>query len=77
VVKKIILFLRGRSSEVRDTIKTEMNQASRDMKYEEAAKCRDQLKAIESFMLNEKKITHDFTDRDIICISSNPRQFGS
>ena len=73
VVKKIILFLRGRSSEVRDTIKAEMNQASKDMKYEEAAKCRDQLKAIESFMLNEKKITHDFTDRDIICISSKEK----
>ena len=47
-----------------------MNQLSKDMDYEEAAKYRDQLEAVENFMLNEKKITHDFMDRDIICISA-------
>ena len=70
VIKKIILFLKGRSNEVRDAIKYKMNQLSKDMEYEEAAKYRDQLEAVENFMLNEKKITHDFMDRDIICISA-------
>ena len=70
IIKKITLFLKGRSSEVRDAIKNSMINASDKMFYEEAAKYRDQLEAINNFMLNEKKITHDFMDRDIICVSS-------
>ena len=70
IIKKITLFLKGRSSEVRDAIKNSMINASEKMLYEEAAKYRDQLEAINNFMLNEKKITHDFMDRDIICVSS-------
>jgi len=70
VIKKISLFLKGRSGDVRDTIKYEMAEASKNMEYEEAAKYRDQLEAVENFMLNEKKVTHDFMDRDIVCTSS-------
>ncbi len=70
IIDKIILFLKGRSNEVRDKIEHEMNKASSNLQYEEAAKYRDKLKSINSFILNEKKVTHDFMDRDIVCVSS-------
>ena len=71
IIKKIILFLKGRSNEVRDKIYSEMKQASENMMYEDAAKFRDQLNIINNFIMNEKKISHDFKDRDIICVSTN------
>tara|TARA_Y100000768_G_scaffold341241_1_gene285603 strand:- start:4814 stop:6565 length:1752 start_codon:yes stop_codon:yes gene_type:complete len=71
IIKKIILFLKGRSNEVRDKILSQMNHASENMMYEDAAKYRDQLDIINNFIMNEKKISHDFRDRDIICVSSS------
>ena len=70
IIKKIILFLKGRSNEVRDKIYSQMKLASENMMYEDAAKYRDQLDVINNFIINEKKISHDFKDRDIICVSS-------
>ena len=71
IIQRIKLFLKGRSKEVRDGIKNKMDQASESLSYEQAARYRDQLSAIESFMLKQKKVSHDFMDRDIICVSSD------
>ena len=70
MIKKIKMFLRGRSAKVRIGIKDKMDNASHNLRYEEAARFRDQLNAIDSFISKQKKISHDFMDRDIICLSS-------
>ena len=70
MIQKIKMFLKGRSAEVRIGIKDKMDNASQNMHYEEAAQFRDQLKAIDSFIDSQKKVSHDFMDRDIICLSS-------
>ena len=70
MIQKIKMFLKGRSAEVRIGIKDRMDNASQNMHYEEAAQFRDQLKAIDSFIDSQKKVSHDFMDRDIICLSS-------
>mgnify|MGYP001170249444 FL=1 len=70
IIQKIKMFLKGRSKEVRDGIKEKMSQASSELNYEQAAKYRDKLSAVESFMKKQKKVSHDFMDRDVVCVSS-------
>lgn len=70
MIDKIKLFLRGRSGDVRFGIEEKMRQASEDLCYEDAAKFRDQLSAIDSFTSKQKKLSHDFMDRDLICIAA-------
>ena len=70
MIEKIKLFLRGRSGDVRFGIEVKMKEASEQMRYEDAVRFRDQLSAIDSFMSKQKKLSHDFMDRDLICIAS-------
>ncbi len=70
MIEKIKMFFKGRSLEVRIGIKNKMDEASRRLMYEDAARYRDQLSAIDSFLLKQKKVSHDFMDRDIISISA-------
>ncbi len=73
MIAKIKLFLRGRSGDVRFRIEERMKQASEETRYEDAARFRDQLSAIDKFTSRQKKLSHDFMDRDLICISSEGR----
>ena len=73
MIAKIKLFLRGRSGDVRFGIEERMKQASEETRYEDAARFRDQLSAIDKFTSRQKKLSHDFMDRDLICISSEGR----
>jgi len=70
MIEKIKMFLKGRSLEVRTGIKNKMDEASSRLMYEEAARYRDQLSAIDNFLSKQKKVSHDFMDRDIISISA-------
>jgi excinuclease ABC subunit C len=70
MIEKIKLFLRGRSGDVRFGIKEKMREASEQMRYEDAARFRDQLSAIDSFISKQKKLSHDFMDRDLISIAA-------
>ena len=47
-----------------------MSLASKELRYEDAVRYRDQINAIDSFTSKQKKLSHDFMDRDIICISA-------
>jgi len=68
IVEKIKMFLKGKSSEVRITIKNKMDHASDSLDYESAARYRDQLNAIDNFMSKQKKVAHDFENQDVLSI---------
>lgn len=70
MINSIKMFLKGRSGVVRFEIEKMMNAASEELRYEDAARFRDQLRAVDSFIKKQKKVSHDFMDRDIICLSS-------
>ncbi len=70
MISEVILFLSGRSREIADRLKARMDEFSDDLKYEQAARVRDQLKAIESVIEKQRVVSPDIIDRDIINIAA-------
>tara|TARA_B100000965_G_scaffold276468_1_gene234287 strand:- start:913 stop:2739 length:1827 start_codon:yes stop_codon:yes gene_type:complete len=68
IIKKVIQFLKGKNKNVKIFLNKLMNQASIKMRYEEAARIRDQINALNIFEKKQTKITQKFVNRDIINI---------
>ena len=68
IIEKIKMFLKGKSNEVYVAIKNKMDSASKNLNYEDAARYRDQLNAIENFMSKQKKVSHSFENQDVISV---------
>ncbi len=68
IIKKVIQFLKGKNKNVKIFLNKLMNQASFKMRYEEAARIRDQINALNVFEKKQTKITQKFVNRDIINI---------
>jgi len=66
----VVDFLKGKNKQIRQEVKKIMDKASGDLKFEEAARYRDQLIALDSFNKRQKKIAHDFNDQDIVYVST-------
>ncbi|WP_257456226.1 excinuclease ABC subunit UvrC [Archangium lipolyticum] len=64
-VDEVILFLEGKAGELVDGLRARMKQASSELKFEEAARIRDQLLAIERSLERQKVATTDFKDQDV------------
>lgn len=61
-VKNVALFLSGRHDELRKSLEAKMAEAAAEMRYEDAAVSRDQLKALDA--VREKQIVSSVKDRD-------------
>jgi excinuclease ABC subunit C len=59
------LFLRGRSEELASRLRERMEAASAEERYEEAARLRDRLAAIEETVLRQQIVTDRFVARDV------------
>jgi len=66
VVQEIIQFLRGRNDDIRANLMQKMKKASEELRFEDAARLRNQLEAVERFTRRQKKISADFADRDVL-----------
>ncbi|OJH39626.1 excinuclease ABC subunit UvrC [Cystobacter ferrugineus] len=64
-VDEVVLFLEGKGGELVDGLRARMKQASAELKFEEAARIRDQLRAIERSLERQKVATTDFKDQDV------------
>lgn len=64
-VDEVALFLEGRAGELVEGLRARMKQASSELKFEEAARVRDQLLAIERSLERQKVATTDFKDQDV------------
>lgn len=65
LINEIILVLRGKNVELLKVLRKKMDEASKAMKYEKAAKYRDRLMAIEMTVEKQKISTMRFVDRDV------------
>jgi len=70
-VQAAILFLKGRSKEVKEELKTQMTAYAATLEYEKAAQIRDTLAAIENIMEKQVVVSPDMKDRDIIAFASD------
>ncbi|HVN39917.1 MAG TPA: excinuclease ABC subunit UvrC [Myxococcota bacterium] len=63
------LFLRGRSDELTRELERRMQGASEAMRFEEAARLRDQLTAVERTVERQQIVTERRSDRDVFGVS--------
>lgn len=64
-IDDILLFLSGRSSELLDRLQDKMMELSEAMDFEQAARVRDQIEAIESVRQRQRVVSDQVIDRDI------------
>ncbi|MCI0673268.1 MAG: excinuclease ABC subunit UvrC, partial [Myxococcaceae bacterium] len=64
-VREVLLFLEGKGTELLDGLKGRMRGAASQLKFEEAARLRDQLVAIDRSLERQKVAATDFVDRDV------------
>jgi excinuclease ABC subunit C len=68
-IDRVHRFLKGKTDDLVKEIKNEMNVYSEQMEYEEAARFRDKLNALENYRNSQKVVYQDFTDRDILAVA--------
>ncbi len=68
MIKKVGRFLTGKTEELVGELKAEMQQRAQEMNYEEAARVRDRLSALENYRNTQKIVQKDFKDRDLISV---------
>ncbi len=66
VVRQVIDFLNGKSEDVLSRLQQQMIQASKDMRFEQAAQLRDRIRDVQSLMERQKAINVHGGDQDIL-----------
>lgn len=70
-VQEAILFLKGRTHELVDKIRAEMEAAAADQEFEKAARLRDKLFALQRTSERQVAVTTDFMDRDVFAAAAD------
>ena len=68
LVEATVLFLKGRTSEVIDKLRGQMNHYAAEMEYEKAATVRDRIMAIEATTLRQGVHQHEGSDYDVVVL---------
>lgn len=66
MVNQVIKVLRGKTDELIDELKSQMESASAKLEFEKAAELRDRIEQLQLYSSKQKVVTNDFVDRDII-----------
>ena len=72
VIRQVILFLEGKHEEVVKSLQERMQKAAEELNFEEAARIRDRIKAVEQ-VLEKQRIVHTEgqDDQDVIALASS------
>lgn len=68
LVDQVVLFLKGRGGELVGHLRHAMTAAAERQDFEEAARLRDQLRAIEQTLERQKAVSHQPVDRDVVAL---------
>lgn len=66
MVEQVIKVLRGKTDNLIEELKNEMNDASQKLEFEKAANLRDRIEQLQVYSSKQKIVSTDFEDRDII-----------
>ena len=69
VIQKVKQFLKGKTDSILSDLKDEMTRLSASQHYEEAARVRDNIEALEKYRNTQKVVMSDIQDRDIFAIA--------
>lgn len=71
IIKQVILFLEGKHDEVLKSLNAQMEQAAENLRFEEAARLRDRIQAVERILEKQRIInTEEQDDQDVIALAS-------
>src|SRR6266516_943540 len=72
VIQQVILFLEGKHEEVVKSLQERMQKAAEELNFEEAARIRDRIKAVEQVLEKQRIIhTEGQDDQDVIALASS------
>ena len=72
VIQQVILFLEGKHDEVARTLQAQMEEAAENLQFEEAARIRDRIQAVERILEKQRIIsTEGQDDQDVIALASS------
>ena len=71
VVREVIDFLGGKSGKVIDRLTAQMNQAAKEMRFEQAAMLRDRIRDAQNLMERQKAIHVNGGDQDILACTGD------
>ena len=72
VIQQVILFLEGKHDEVVKTLQDQMQVAAENLNFEDAARIRDRIKAVERILEKQRVIhTEGQDDQDVIAFASS------
>jgi excinuclease ABC subunit C len=66
IVRQVIMFLEGKNKDLLESLKEKMEEESEQLRFEKAAKIRDQIEYIEHVIEKQKIVSSDFVDQDVI-----------
>ncbi len=69
IVNEVVLFLKGRTPELIEKVRSQMAAAARVQEFEKAAALRDRLFALQETLEKQVSVTHDFADRDVLAVA--------
>ena len=74
IIHKVVMVFQGRSDELVDILRTQMEQAVEKLEFEKAAKLRDQIKALYSLNADQKvSLPDDTISRDAIALAADEK----
>lgn len=73
MVERVILLLEGKSAELVQNLRHNMEKASQELRFEEAARLRDQLRSVERTLEAQSVSFFHFKDQDVVGIVSDQK----
>ncbi|MGV3719335.1 MAG: excinuclease ABC subunit UvrC, partial [Actinomycetota bacterium] len=70
-VEEVTQFLEGKADHALEKLRAEMERAADDLNFEAAARCRDQILAIERVVERQKVLSTDLEDQDVVALVSD------
>ncbi len=67
-IRQVEKLLNGHTQELITLLENEMTQQSANLNFEEAARLRDQISALDKYSQRQKIVTQDFADRDVFAL---------
>lgn len=74
VIGQMVRFLNGKTRDLLKSMNSEMQEYAAAQQFEEAAKVRDRIRAIENYTESQKIEFQDLSDKDIVAISTEEDQ---
>ena len=72
-IRQAVLILEGKSDELMDSLRAQMEEAAEELRFERAAELRDQLKAVQALANKQRVISTAFADTDAIGFARGAR----